>query len=134
MKTILSAHFMQIPFRTVVDPNLQQKRVFTRLQLGFDKSHVVVMPIMDATMRDSTEAIKAEMEEYDAVLSVGVSSHVLGGRPSGGSYHPEGYPEGEAEMMDRVSIDEGYIPTLGMEIVQGRNFSKEFPALQKLWL
>jgi putative ABC transport system permease protein len=31
-------------------------------------------------------------------------------------------------MMDRVSIDEGYVPTLGMEIVEGRNFSREFPS------
>jgi putative ABC transport system permease protein len=107
---------------------LNQLSYMKSMNLGFDKRHVVVMPIMGDTMRSSTDAITAEMKEYEAVVSVGVSSHVLGGRPSGGSYSPEGYPEGETEMMDRVSIDEGYVPTLGMEIVQGRNFSREFPA------
>jgi putative ABC transport system permease protein len=62
------------------------------------------------------------------VLSVGVSSHVLGGRPSGGSFMPEGYPEGQTEMMDMIAIDDTYLSTLGMEIAQGRGFSVDFPA------
>jgi putative ABC transport system permease protein len=99
-----------------------------RIELGFDKDHVVVIPFMDREIRDSIPSIEEELAQLGSVIHVGASSHAPGDRPSGGSYAPEGYPEGEAEMMDRMSIDETYLTALGMEIVAGRGFSKDFPA------
>jgi len=106
----------------------QQLGHLQQIDLGFDKGHVVVIPIMDREMRASIPSMEDELTQLAGVVQVGASSHAPGDRPSGGSYLPEGYPEGEAEMMDRMSIDESYLETLGMEIVSGRDFSKDFPA------
>jgi putative ABC transport system permease protein len=106
----------------------QQLHHMKQIELGFDKDHVVVVPIMDRDVRASIPSMEDELMQLTGVIEVGAGSHAPGDRPSGGSYAPEGYPDGEAEMMDRMSIDETYLETLGMEIVAGRGFSKDFPA------
>ena len=107
---------------------VRQLQHLREVRLGFDKHHVVVVPVMDEAVRDSIPAIREEFEQLGPIVTVGASSHVPGGRPSGGSYAPEGYPEGETEMMDRVTIDEGYLETLGITVVAGRGFTTEFTA------
>ncbi len=108
--------------------------VFNQLQfmkqknLGFDKEQVIVVPIIDNSIRQALESIKHKLKEYPGILNVAASSHVPGMRQSGGTYQPEGYDEGQTVMMDGMSIDQDYIQTLGMEIVAGRNFSQEFPS------
>ncbi len=97
-------------------------------ELGFEKEHVVVIPIMDRSIVQSLDSIKEELRRQPGVISVAASSHVPGGISSGGSLVPEGYPEGQSQMMNSQNIDDDYISTLGMEIVAGRNFMKEFPA------
>jgi putative ABC transport system permease protein len=89
---------------------------------------VVVIPIMDRSLVRSLESIKGALGSNSKVISVAASSHVPGGITSGGSFMPEGYPEGQSQMMNSQYIDDDYIETLGMEIVAGRNFSAEFPA------
>jgi len=96
--------------------------------LGFDKEHVVVVPIMENKIRQSIEAVKQELQKHPGILNVAAGSHEPGGRPSGGSYQPEGWADGKTVMMDGFSIDHDYIPTLDIDIVAGRNFSPEFPA------
>ena len=96
------------------------------LRLGFDKSDTVVIPVMSPDVRASLPAIREELLKVGGVVGVSASSHVLGGRPSGGSYVPEDFPEGQTAMMDRIDIDDAYIDTLGMSVVDGRNFSREF--------
>jgi putative ABC transport system permease protein len=97
------------------------------IRLGFDKENIVVLPVMDDRIRSSMESIKQELLAYEGIVSAGASTHVLGRRPSGGSYHPKGYPAGETEMMNFMGIDEDLVDTLGMNIVQGRNLSRNFP-------
>lgn len=41
---------------------------------------------------------------------------------------PEGYTDEEVWITSAFAVDENYFNTLGMEIVQGRAFSKEFPS------
>ena len=99
--------------------------------LGFDKEHVIVIPIMDNAIRQSIEALKTELNKHPGITSVAAGSHEPGGRPSGGSYQPEGWADGKTVMMDGFSIDRDYVPTLGLKIVAGRNFSTEFPSDEK---
>lgn len=96
--------------------------------LGFDMEQVVVIPIMDRTLVGSLESIKEEIGNITDVIRIAASSHVPGGHTSGASFVPEGYPDGQSQMMNQQFIDDDYISTLGMEIVDGRNFAQEFPA------
>jgi putative ABC transport system permease protein len=39
---------------------------------------------------------------------------------------PEGHTIAEAILMDEINVDPDFLPTMGIELVAGRNFSKEF--------
>jgi putative ABC transport system permease protein len=95
-------------------------------KLGFHKEHVVVLQVMDNSILQSIEAFKVELQRHTGITNVAVSSHI----PSHGAMHnafvPEGFSFDESQMMGKWSVDQDLIPTLGMEIVEGRNFSKEF--------
>jgi putative ABC transport system permease protein len=95
------------------------------VRLGFDKAGVLVVPIVNLDLREDLPAVKAELRGVPGVIAVGSGSHVPGQRPSGGSYHPEGYPAGEAVMMDRMEVDDTFLETLGIEVVAGRGFSAD---------
>lgn len=96
--------------------------------LGFEKSDVVVIPLMDRSLVGSIESIKEEITSHSGVLGAAASSHTLGGHTSGASFVPEGYTEAQARMMNWMNIDEDYISTMKMEVISGRNFSKSFAA------
>jgi putative ABC transport system permease protein len=60
------------------------------------------------------------------VLSVSSSSLLPGQEPSVQPFVPEGYSEKQAQLMEIFWVDHDFFPTLGMEVVKGRNFSPEF--------
>jgi len=97
-------------------------------KLGFKKEHVVILQILDNSMRRTIDTFKTELKRYPGIINVAVSSHV----PSQGAMHnaflPEGFALHESQQMGKWSVDQDLIPTLGMEIVQGRNFSSEMGA------
>jgi putative ABC transport system permease protein len=94
--------------------------------LGFDKENVVVIPVMDRSIAQSINTIKAEIAAYDKVVGVATSTHNLGGHTSGGSFLPEGFTAEQAQMMNWMAMDEDYLSTMKMELAEGRNFSKGF--------
>ena len=93
---------------------------------GFDKEQVVVLPFRDKELRKSLGIIKAELKGYSEIVNVAVSSDIPGQFPQYNSKHPEGFPIDQSQLMYDLNVDEDFIPTMGMEIIAGRNFSKEF--------
>jgi putative ABC transport system permease protein len=129
-RRVLVAAQLAVSVSLIVATSLvtRQLTFLQTIPVGFDKEQVAVIPIADRELRAAIPTIKDQVLTLDGVVSVAASSHAPGQRPSGGSYAPQGYPEGETEMMDRMSIDDTYLATLGMEIVAGRGFSRGFPA------
>ncbi|MCU0638410.1 MAG: ABC transporter permease [Candidatus Krumholzibacteria bacterium] len=107
---------------------IDQLRYMKKSDLGFDMEQVVVIPVMDRSLIRSVGAFKEVIAGGAGVLGVAASSHVPGGISSGGSFVPEGFAEGRAQMMNSQYIDDEYIGAMGMELAAGRNFSKDFPA------
>lgn len=105
---------------------LSQIKFMKNSSLGFEKKNVLIVDIKEESMRQSLEAIKAEIQKIPGVLSVSMADLVPGQEPSVQPFVPEGYTEKQAQLMESFSVDHHYIPTLGMEIVKGRNFSPEF--------
>jgi putative ABC transport system permease protein len=95
-------------------------------ELGFNKEHVVIIPRMSESMRKSYRSIRSEMRNLSGVVDVGASDLV----PSRGhlisTFLPEGFADDQILSMDYMNVDAHYIPTMGMEIVAGRNFSEDF--------
>jgi len=92
-------------------------------KLGFDKEHVLVIPGMNQAVRQSYPSIRDELAIIPGVKAVGGSSLVPGRGITKSIFFPEGFSESQPQTMDYLLVDPDYIPTMGMEIAAGRNFS-----------
>jgi putative ABC transport system permease protein len=104
----------------------QQIKYMKNKSLGFNKEHVVVIPRMSDSMRQSFESIRGELKNLTGVVDVAASSRAPGRGINKSIFFPEGFTQEQPQTMDVLRIDHNYIPTMDMEIVAGRNFSKEF--------
>jgi len=91
--------------------------------LGFDKENVISIPVRDAKTIREFESIKDSLLQNPEILSVGRSSSLPGKTIGRGDFLPEGNTWAPRYSM---FVDHDFIPTMGMEIKAGRNFSKEF--------
>jgi putative ABC transport system permease protein len=110
----------------------QQLRYLQNQRLGFDKEHVVILPIVeDRNMKFKKDLFKSEMLEHSSILKVTAASHVPGDKIGlrGNDdidlreYRLEGIPEiFHAAYLD---ADHDFAATLNLELIVGRWFAKE---------
>jgi putative ABC transport system permease protein len=104
---------------------LDQLDFLRNRKLGFDKEHVVVVPIRDSAIRKNSEAIKAELMQNPGISSATITIGVPGGVVAGDAIQLV-TDEGKKTLTVRmIYTDHDYIKTMGMDIVEGRDFSKE---------
>ena len=96
-------------------------------KLGYDKDHVVALRIRNPETQKKYEAIKSELLRHPNILDVAASSSLPLGQNDFSAHHAVGKPEDELIMLFGQIVDEDFIDTYKIEMVQGRNFSKEFP-------
>jgi len=94
--------------------------------LGFLKDQLVVIPISDNSTLESLQPLKEDLENYSGILGVAATSHVPGQTTYVNPFIPEGFSTDQMQYMGELYIDDDFIPTMGIEMVEGRNFSKEF--------
>lgn len=105
---------------------LRQITFMKNRELGFDKSHVVVLPLPDNGNQAMLEAMKEEFKRDPRITRVAVSSHVPGEGKRHNGFLPQGFEIDQSQMIGSISIDHDFLSTLNIEIVEGRNFSPEF--------
>ena len=96
--------------------------------LGFNKNHVVVLPVADSEVRKSIQSLKKELRNYSGVIDVGAASTLPGWNIPRTFEVPQGYTKEQMQLMDVLNVDCGFIPTLKINLAEGRNFSESFPA------
>ncbi|ELR69807.1 putative ABC transporter permease [Fulvivirga imtechensis AK7] len=97
-------------------------------KLGYDKEQVLL--VNDAYMLGTKmAAFKEELSQLPNVANVSISGYmpVQGYNRSDMSFWEQGLEPTEDNMVNMQiwDVDEGYISTLGMEVVLGRNFNKD---------
>jgi putative ABC transport system permease protein len=100
-------------------------------KLGYNKDHVIALRIRNEETQKKYEAIKTELLRHPNIMSVTASSSLPLGRNSFSAHHAVGKPESELTMLFSQIVDEDFIDTYDIEIVKGRNFSKDFPTDRK---
>ncbi len=95
-------------------------------KLGFDKEHVVVMPVSRAGIGQDFEAFKKELLQNPGVESACGSTSLPSLLTTLSTFIPEGFEEEERLTLRNVLVDYDFIKTFGMEIVEGRDFSRNF--------
>ena len=92
--------------------------------LGFDKERVVVLPLRSGSVAARYGSFKNELAQHSSILDVGGASTVPGKSVGCRGMFPEGnqwYPR------NSIFVDYDFIPTMGIEIIEGRNFSIDHP-------
>ena len=106
----------------------QQLHYMQNKKLGYDKDQVLFLPDARLLGKDQT-AFKQQLLQDNRVVSASISRSVPGGQIMDGT---EIYPKNEnsngTEIHTNIShVDYDYLRTLGIQILKGRNFSKDFP-------
>jgi len=104
----------------------QQMEYIEHKNLGYDKEQLITIPNSYALGKNE-RVYKDDMLKDPRIANATVSFY----KPAGPSNNNNAlaYPEGhDNEIMTTLEyhVDENYIPTFGMQMASGRNFSKDF--------
>jgi putative ABC transport system permease protein len=95
-------------------------------RLGYDKNQVLIVE-ESYWLGNNQDAYKQQLLRDSRVVSVSGSGYL----PAGYSYNNNFmlYPDNKSDQLVKTikyDVDYSYIPTLGMEMAYGRNFSRDF--------
>lgn len=104
----------------------QQMKYIQNKDLGFDKEQLITIPNSYALGRNE-QVFKQQLLQDSRIISATASWY----KPAGPSHYNNALAYAQGNDKDVVNgvdyhVDEDYIPTMGMHIVSGRNFSKDF--------
>jgi putative ABC transport system permease protein len=105
----------------------QQMSYLSNQNLGFDKKQKIVLPIQTSEANTNSTTLKNELLNNSQIISAAKAGTYPGIESVGSMLF---YAEGKA-AQDNVELrttyaEPGYIETLGMQLLKGREFSKEF--------
>ena len=104
----------------------QQMKYIQNKDLGYNKNQVITIPNSWA-LGANEKVFKQQMQQDPRVLNATMSWY----KPTEPNNYNNalGYPAGNDNLIVsgvNYYVDEQYIPTLGMQMISGRNFSKDF--------
>jgi len=106
----------------------QQLQYIQHKSLGFNKDHVLTMQYT-RLLNKQYEAFKDDILKNGAIKNLGRSSRIPSGRlldASGASILEGGSMQPLKVDLKYITTDYGFIPTYGMHMAAGRNFSKAY--------
>jgi putative ABC transport system permease protein len=103
----------------------QQLKYMQNANLGFNTEQIVVVPTR-FPMLQQIETLKNEFKRNPNILEVSVMNEVIGEHHNTHEFHYEGMEDGKVVWLPGLIVDEDFVETFGLQIVAGRNFSKEF--------
>ena len=117
MLIAISAIFMYMQLQFMLDKDL-----------GFNKNNLIAIPMAD-NMKPKYYSLKKELEKETLVQGVTASlwNPVMIGSNSGGATWEGKDPEKNV-LIGTNGIDYDYLKTMKMELVSGRDFSRDFPS------
>jgi putative ABC transport system permease protein len=109
----------------------QQLNFIQQKKLGFTKENVIIMRDV-YNKNDQLPAIRDEVLKQNDIINGTISAYFPGPgsarkTPLIWKYGSDPTPENSVNA-ETWMVDYDYVPTLGMEIVSGRNFSRDFPS------
>jgi putative ABC transport system permease protein len=107
----------------------RQMQYVLNKKVGFDKDQVVLIQGTN-TLKEQLSTFKSELQNLPGVKSVTISDYlpVHGTKRNGNGFWKEGKVNQEKEVnTQKWRVDHDYIKTLGMRIVEGRDFNVNMP-------
>ncbi len=107
-----------------------QLRFIRNKKMGYDRDHIVVVNVRDREARQRLSALKEEFRKNPDILNVSSSESLPNAIRSSTWTNWPTKPEGLIIPIHVGMVDYDFIDLYGIEIVQGRNFSREFSSDQ----
>ena len=125
-KTLIVLQFtLTIAVMTGVISVEKQLRYIRKMDLGYDKSHLLVVP-MQRDMRPQYETLKQELLRNPNIIGATATANLPMHLQSGTVVDEwEGKSMGKKVHLKILWVDEDYVETFRMEMAEGNFFSKE---------
>ena len=94
-------------------------------ELGYEREHIVTFSVLDGDVRKSFDQLKAKWEQNPDILMVSGASELPTDVTSGTMARREGMAVEDRFLVYRARVDQDYLDVFGLELVAGRNYSKE---------
>ncbi|MCP9752067.1 ABC transporter permease [Ferruginibacter sp. HRS2-29] len=96
-------------------------------ELGFDKEQVLVIE-QAYWLNNNLDVFRSQLMQDPGVKSVSVSGFLPAGNSANNNFFVSADDNAQQLIKTlRYDVDENYLPTLGISIASGRNFSPQFP-------
>jgi putative ABC transport system permease protein len=110
----------------------QQLRYIRSIDIGYDREHVVVMPLRDDLARKNGDVLSEELRRHNRINAVSGSEYIPLER---NNIHVINYTDetGESALLNVFTCEVGYefFDVFKIQIIEGRNFSREFRTDEK---
>ena len=103
----------------------QQMQFIYTADLGYDRDQLITMQLNGNAVAKS-KTLTTELLRNPNIISAGTASNRIGQQPGRTNIIPEG-SDSQTNIITSIMVaDESYIPTMGMKMISGRNFSLDF--------
>ncbi len=106
---------------------MDQMNFIKNKNLGFNKEQLLYLPIRGKVERDNIKVLKNELLKNNYIVDASAVSGPIGASGSQGTETVAGTGDKTKLMMRRSYVDFDYIKTMQLKIVDGRDFSTDFP-------
>lgn len=100
-------------------------------EMGFDRDQIVVVPLHDNKIRQNPGPVLEELKSYPQILFAASSMHLPNDVGAMTTIKWLGKPEEEQTWVKVSEVGYDFTEVYGIEILQGRSFSREFPSDEK---
>ena len=100
--------------------------------VGYQKENILVLRFTSENFRDKYMILKEGLKNIPGVINSSATSEIPGTGFTSNGYRPEGYDRWL--MFNAVDVDFDYIQTMGLQVLQGRGFSAEYPTDRNAYL
>lgn len=106
----------------------QQLSFIQHRKLGYDRGQVLVVQ-ESYWLGKSEDYFRRQLAQDPRITSVSASAYLPAGQTNNSTFifYPDGLKQ-QLVYSSQYRVDEQYIPTLGMQVIAGRNFSRDFPS------
>ncbi len=106
----------------------QQRKFLVTKNMGFDKINTIIISTRNIDSNLSLEAIKNEIKVLPGVQAVSISASNPPQDFSASNFTPEDSPSDAAMIIPRMAGDSDFINSLGINLIEGRQFNSALPA------
>jgi len=95
--------------------------------LGFDKSELIVIPMNSREIKDRFEVVQTQLLNVEGIKNVSAASNIPGKQFNQNPMFTKDNPE-QIVNVSQSFVDYELLETLGIKLIEGRNFSKSRPS------